>query len=244
MALTTTIKDDITSVANKLGVNTALALAIADVETGGTFDPTIVGDNGTSFGLYQLHQGGELTAAGLTPQEAYNPITNATVALTEVAAIQREYPTLTNPGSIAALAQRPGDPTTYAANVNAAYAQIAGGNVGAGALAAATTSGLGASSTATLTVATNSSGTSLDPSVPGALHQLQDVMNMHGYDAGWLGVLNIPADFINIVYTVISRLAIVGIGVGCILIGLEMLNKDSGDIVGNLVHALPAPVPV
>jgi cell wall-associated NlpC family hydrolase len=37
------------------------------------WDPHQVGDNGTSFGPYQMHIGGALTAAGGTPQQAQDP---------------------------------------------------------------------------------------------------------------------------------------------------------------------------
>jgi hypothetical protein len=40
----------------------------------GGWGPTFnVGDQGTSFGPYQMHQGGLLTSLGLTPQQAENP---------------------------------------------------------------------------------------------------------------------------------------------------------------------------
>jgi hypothetical protein len=42
----------------------------------------------TSFGLYQLHQGGEL--GELTPEEAFDPTTNADVALTVVGQVTRD----------------------------------------------------------------------------------------------------------------------------------------------------------
>lgn len=38
------------------------------------WDPTAVGDNGSSFGPFQMHIGGALTAAGGTPQQAEDPV--------------------------------------------------------------------------------------------------------------------------------------------------------------------------
>lgn len=107
----------ITSVANELGVDPKLAIAIAQEESG--LDPTKVGDSGTSFGLFQLHQGGEL--GDLTPDQAKDPTTNARVALAEVAAVAKAHPDW-SPGQIAAAAQRPTDPTGYATAVNSLYA--------------------------------------------------------------------------------------------------------------------------
>jgi len=114
----------IEAAAKRLGVDPDLAIADAYAESG--LDPTAVGDNGTSFGLYQLHQGGELTSAGLTPAEAFNPTTNAQTALAEFAAVQRANPTA-SPGEIAALAQRPADPSAYASTVNALLSDLKSG---------------------------------------------------------------------------------------------------------------------
>ena len=45
----------ITRIAKEEGVDPALALSIAHIETGGTFDPNALGDNGNSRGLFQIH---------------------------------------------------------------------------------------------------------------------------------------------------------------------------------------------
>lgn len=45
----------IARVAKEEGVDPALALSIAHIETGGTFDPNALGDNGNSKGLFQIH---------------------------------------------------------------------------------------------------------------------------------------------------------------------------------------------
>lgn len=107
----------VAGVAESLGVDPRLALADAQQESG--LDPTAVGDQGTSFGLFQLHQGGEL--GNLTASQAFNPQTNATVALSEFAAVEQANPGITDPGTIAALAERPANPGAYAASVDAIY---------------------------------------------------------------------------------------------------------------------------
>lgn len=45
----------IAKIAREEGVDPALALSIAHIETGGTFDPNALGDNGNSRGLFQIH---------------------------------------------------------------------------------------------------------------------------------------------------------------------------------------------
>ena len=63
--------------AKQAGVDPIRALAIALEESGG--NPRAVGDQGTSFGAYQLHQGGAL--GSMSPQSAFDPYTNAMAVL-------------------------------------------------------------------------------------------------------------------------------------------------------------------
>lgn len=111
------VEQQIAAVAQRLGVDPRLAIATAQVESG--LNPGAVGDQGTSFGLFQLHQGGEL--GSLTPSQAFDPTTNASVALRQFAAVEAAHPGVTDPGTIAALAQRPANPAAYAAAVDKAY---------------------------------------------------------------------------------------------------------------------------
>jgi|AGTN01.2.fsa_nt_gi Transglycosylase SLT domain. len=103
----------VVEVARENGVDPKLAVAMMLVESGG--DNRAVGDNGTSFGLFQLHKGGMLTAANLTPEQAYDPRTNAEVSIGNLAKIDQNY---SNPGAAAAASQRPADPAGYAVKVN------------------------------------------------------------------------------------------------------------------------------
>lgn len=102
--------------ARRHGVDPALAVAMMLVESGG--NARAVGDGGTSFGLFQLHRGGMLTAAGLTTHEAFDPATNADVAMRSLAAYAAGRPNAA-PGQLAAASQRPADPDGYAARVEA-----------------------------------------------------------------------------------------------------------------------------
>lgn len=108
----------VAQVARERGVDPAVAVAMMLVESGGR--ATAVGDGGTSFGLFQLHEGGILTAAGLTKEQAFDPRTNANVALKSYRHEWSKGHERRTPGEIAAASQRPADPVGYAAKVNAA----------------------------------------------------------------------------------------------------------------------------
>ena len=64
------IQSMIVRVAKEEGVDPALALSIAHVETGGSFNPNAVGDNGNSFGLFQIHRPSHPDYKGGTDPEA------------------------------------------------------------------------------------------------------------------------------------------------------------------------------
>jgi hypothetical protein len=116
----TPIEADIVNSAETYGVDPRLALSVAQVESG--LNPVSVGDQGTSFGLYQLHQGGEL--GSLSAAQAFNPVTNANTALSVVGQVSAAHPGA-DPGAVAAAAQRPADPGAYAAAVDAVYSNPA-----------------------------------------------------------------------------------------------------------------------
>lgn len=118
------VTDIIQEVAQKLGVDPILALATSYVESG--WNASAVGDNDSSFGLFQLHRGGELGSN--TQAWADNPTNNATTALTVVANVAKQHPTW-SPGQIAAAAQRPADQSAYAAKVNQIYNEIKSGRL-------------------------------------------------------------------------------------------------------------------
>ena len=105
--------------ARKYGVDPVLAVAMMLKESGGR--SRAVGDNGTSFGLFQLHKGGMLTSAGLTPEQAFDPATNANVAMKALKHFAKK--TGLSGGALAAASQRPADPQGYARRVDAAMDQ-------------------------------------------------------------------------------------------------------------------------
>lgn len=123
------VTDTISRVAQELGVDPRLAIADATVESG--LNPTAVGDSGCSYGLFQLNTcGGEGT--GMSYGQLVDPETNARRALSEFAAVQQSHPGA-DPGTIAALAERPADPAGYAARVNSVYSQLGGTSASVGA---------------------------------------------------------------------------------------------------------------
>lgn len=68
----------ITDEANRDGIPAWIPLTIALKES--SMDPKNVGDKGTSFGLFQLHQGG-LAPAGMSSDQLFDPATNARIAI-------------------------------------------------------------------------------------------------------------------------------------------------------------------
>ena len=103
----------VAEVAKEKGVDPATALASMLVESRG--DNTARGDGNTSFGLFQLHQGGELPA-GMSAEQAFDPRKNAEIALSVFA----QHGGIGDPGQLAAASQRPADPSGYAQKVDAA----------------------------------------------------------------------------------------------------------------------------
>lgn len=84
-------------------------------------DPNSVGDNGTSFGLAQLHYGGALPRS-ITPQQAKNPDWNAGFQARAIKALNIQG--LSHEQQIAQISrrfERPADPSTEIARATAYY---------------------------------------------------------------------------------------------------------------------------
>jgi hypothetical protein len=72
------------AVAVQYGVPTNIWETVAYQES--AYDPQKVGDQGTSFGLFQLHQGGQLPAQyNSNPQVVFDPSLNAQIAMPAIA---------------------------------------------------------------------------------------------------------------------------------------------------------------
>lgn len=102
--------------ADQYGVPPAVMFATAQQESG--LNPKAVGDQGTSFGLFQEHEGGELTSVSF----AENPVDAANLAASNFAAMRAQMPNSTW-GQIVAASQRPANQAAYAQSVNAMLGQ-------------------------------------------------------------------------------------------------------------------------
>lgn len=84
IAIPSDIYSAVAPVAKQYGVPDAVWETVAYVESG--FNPRAVGDNGTSFGLFQLHQGGQLPQQYYSdPQATFDPALNARLAMPAIA---------------------------------------------------------------------------------------------------------------------------------------------------------------
>ncbi len=74
----------VASVAMQYGVPDSIWETVADAESG--YNVAAVGDNGTSFGLFQLHQGGQLPSQyNNNPRAVFDPRLNAEIAMPAIA---------------------------------------------------------------------------------------------------------------------------------------------------------------
>lgn len=231
------VQADILAAAAEYGVPGNLALAVAQQESG--LNPTAVGDGGTSYGLYQLHAGGEL--GNLTPAQAFDPTTNADVALSELGAVIAANPQITDPGTLAALAQRPANPASYAASIDAILGTQTTTSSGGGT----------ASSSAGGPIVTTSVIGSIGSTIGGALGGiLGPVGAALGEKAGGsagnaagaaAGALSDPSGIVGSIgataLQVVLDAVLVAAGLGLILLGFVRLFPNAAD------H-LPIPIPV
>jgi LysM repeat protein len=105
----------VAKVAHDMDVNATLAVAMMLAESNG--NNRAVGDDHSSFGLFQLHKGGLLTDAKLTRDQAFDPLANATVAIASLTRYVHDDP-YRDFGELAAASQKPENPTAYAERVD------------------------------------------------------------------------------------------------------------------------------
>ena len=112
----------VADVAKQLGVDPVLAVADMLTESGGN-NMEHTGDGGSSFGLFQLHEHGELPKdwyrGAANHDKAFDPRANAEIALKEFAANKDRY----SGASLAYHAQRPADEAGYERSVNSHMAE-------------------------------------------------------------------------------------------------------------------------
>jgi hypothetical protein len=106
----------VADVARKLGVDPVLAVATMLVESNGD-NTNNTGDNGTSFGLFQLHMGGHLPKDWYPGKpghvNVFDPRKNAEIALQRFASNQGRF----SGPELAYQSQRPANPAKYKAAV-------------------------------------------------------------------------------------------------------------------------------
>lgn len=111
----------VADVAREQGVDPVLAVAMMLIESGGD-NTNRSGDGGTSFGLFQLHEGGMLPRDWYRGQpghdNVYDPRKNAEISLGSLARYAQK--TGKSGGALAAASQRPADPSGYAQKADAA----------------------------------------------------------------------------------------------------------------------------
>ena len=91
----------VSSVAQQYGVPPGIWQDVAFVESG--YNPTAIGDNGSSFGLFQLHLGGQADTAlsqGFTTQDLLDPTVNAKFAMPSIARAWSNLKSTFNPNDI------------------------------------------------------------------------------------------------------------------------------------------------
>lgn len=222
------IQGIIESVALQNGVNPNLALATAQTEDP-SLNPAAINSNGEySVGIYQENmQGGE--GSGYSVSQLENPVLNAEISLSHIAAVQATMPGA-SPGQIAAAAQRPANPTAYAAEVNANYQK----DVAASASAAGLTNAAPASYTITGVSSSSSSSSSSSYATPNGtpigttgqlLATLDHFLNPRPSELKFLSIL--PVVSTTLIETVIARLIVGSVG-GLIIIGSVYIFISGG----------------
>lgn len=91
-----TIYNAVNPIAIQYGVPTQLWEDVAYTESG--YNPQAVGDTGTSFGIFQLHEGGQLPA-GVSGPSTFDPTLNARLAMPAIARAWNNLKSTFNPTS-------------------------------------------------------------------------------------------------------------------------------------------------
>ena len=218
------IQGIIESVALQNGVNPNLALATAQTEDP-SLNPAAINSNGEySVGIYQENmQGGE--GSGYSVSQLENPVLNAEISLSHIAAVQATMPGA-SPGQIAAAAQRPVNPTAYAAEVNANYQKdvAASGSATAAPASYTTTGASSLSSSSSSSSYATPNGTPIGTTGQ-LLATLDHFLNPRPSELKFLSIL--PVVSTTLIETVIARLIVGSVG-GLIIIGSVYIFISGG----------------
>lgn len=115
--------------ARRRGLDPQAVLAVASVEGG--FNGA-VGDNGTSFGSFQLHKGGALPRGVANPQQWANSRAGITYALDQIAKVARGKRGHDAVASIVLGFERPAAPGQEITKASSRYGKVGGGEAGLG----------------------------------------------------------------------------------------------------------------
>ena len=239
---------------------TAEAMLLGSSLEGG-WGPTFqVGDHGTSFGPFQMHEGGALTATGLTPGQASDPAQAVAAMLPYYeSATQAQGTGLwnTNPETAAeqaaVMAEKPGNASgivpyfvspgvaTVNAKWNNVLAAIGGGQYakpGSAAYNAAVATGANAvgQSTATYTPASSSIGKVLQQ-IDGFLNPSPQVTVVPGWIDFFTGANKGASETAAVVATVVDRG--LGVLVGLVVMGIGVVLLSGGSVGGVLKQSGP-----
>lgn len=130
IAVPQNIYNAVAPVARQYGVPDSVWEDVAYQESG--FNPKAVGDNGTSFGLFQLHEGGQLPQQYYNdPQAVFDPALNARLAMPAIArgyqqSGQVNTSSLTWWERFGAISGHPGGPAGSPVNANLAQKLLKG----------------------------------------------------------------------------------------------------------------------
>jgi hypothetical protein len=247
-----TIAKTIADVADQFGIPPEVALAVAYQES--KLNPGATGDRGyfrdgqfvpdksgppTSFGLYQLHQGGEL--GKLSQSAAFDAYTNASVAIPIIAKARKAHPNYTW-GQVVAAAQRPANQQAYAARIDSILTNYRTSKLDPVSYFSKVTTYGGKSQTdifpgnaptgsaSTPTAGSGATATGNTGPVSDWISTLDGVLNP-GF--GW----NPLTDTTSVLKLVFVRGSITGIGL--VLIGTGLLLMFGREIFGGAVMAIP-----
>lgn len=97
--LNNTQTGNIDAIAIQYGVPTSIWEDVAKTESG--LNTNAIGDNGTSFGLFQLHIGGQLPAQyNNNPTAVFDPVLNAQIAMPSIAKAWNDLKSSFNPNDV------------------------------------------------------------------------------------------------------------------------------------------------
>lgn len=223
-------------------IETAEAMLLGSSYEGGWGPTFAVGDQGTSFGPFQMHEGGALTSSGLTPQQAQDPHDAVAAMLPAYEATSKAQGALwqTNPSlaaeQAATAAERPAE--SYVDNYGAQSLQdhwnaVQGVVTGAPLSSSATSWSSGGSGvqSAGLVSYTGTQGSSVGTAGT-VLSYLDGFLNPK--ISAVPGIINLFTGInpiVSAVATIADRAVMIVVGVGLVYIGVRVVSGEKGGVL-------------